>query len=835
MNEGPAANSLISHYRIISKLGEGGMGEIFLAEDTRLKRNVALKILTRSFAANMDRVRRFEQEAYAASALNHPNILTIYERGEEGEIGFIVSELVDGEALRARIDRSPVAVKEAVGVAIQIASGLDAAHRAGIIHRDIKPENIMIRRDGIVKVLDFGLAKLAEVSPASIDTEAPTRAIYKTDPAKIMGTAVYMSPEQARGLTIDARTDIFSLGVVIYEMIAGHRPFAGSNSNEILASILSDKEPPPLARYANDVPAELERIVAHALRKDPDRRYQNVRDLLLDLTSLQERMAFESELKRSASAEYSNEAPSVQFGNRVGYHLENGTQSTRSDSNIEDLLVGFKRRKGTAFLVLAALVAATVLGWFYFLGSDNTAATNQPISIAILPFADSSADADTEYLSDGITDSIISSLSQLSQLRVMARSTVFRYKGKEIDPKKVGAELGVQAVLMGRVIQRNESLTITTELVSVSDGTQLWGGRYNRKLADVFAVQEEIAQEISEKLRLRLTGDEKKLLAKRYTDSTDAYQLYLMGRFHWAKFTKEEVEKSIEYYNQALAKDSNYALAYFGLSDAYALLATNYRRPNEAFPKALFYAEKALELDPTLLEAHFARGAYELWYGWDWRIAEQELKRAMDPNTNTGGAHDLYGQFLVATGRFDEGLAESKRGVELQPFLPITNANLALNYYLTRQYNEAISQCRKTLELDPAFFPGSIEIGWTYGQQGRYQDALAELTRTRDMPGGFVPATAELGYVYAVSGERAGAQKMLQELHERSGQEFVDPYYIAIIHLGLGDADQTFLWLNKAYEERSFWLLYLRVEPKYDRLRQDPRFADLVRRVGLPQ
>jgi serine/threonine-protein kinase len=817
----------IGHYQILSRLGTGGMGEVYLALDTKLDRKVALKVLPADVASHQDRMRRFIQEAKAASALNHPNIITIHEIDQADSIHFIATEYVYGKTLRQRMREAPMKVVEVLDVAIQVARALSAAHAAGIVHRDIKPENIMIRRDAIVKVLDFGLAKLSErASPDSVDAEAPTRAVVRTEPGVVMGTAVYMSPEQARGVRVDARTDIFSLGVLIYEMLAGRLPFEGSNTNEIIASILSDRQPLPLTRYARQVPSELERIVEKALRKDREQRYQTVKDMVLDLKSLKQRQQVESELERSRPP-----------GIGAGQAAVTGTSSTASGqaaqtSTITESFanrIKAKRRTLTIVLPVLMVAAASLIYLFYFARPGRAID-----SIAVLPLSNTANDPNTEYLSDGMTESIISNLSRLPQLKVMARSTVFHFKGKEIDPRDVGRQLGVRAVMSGRLLQQGDHLIVRAELVNVADGAQLWGAEYDRKLSDVLALQQEISREISENLRLKLTGEEKKRLAGRDTNNAEAYQLYLLGRFHWSKFTEEGIRKSIDSFNQALAKDPNYALAYHGLSDAYAVLGQIGFRPNDVLPKSLVYADKALAADPTLPEAHLSRGAYELWYGWNWTMAEQELKRAMELNTNLTDPHDLYGQFLSGMGRFDEAIAENKRSLEGDPLSHLRNSHLAGVYYWARQYDLAIGQSRKGMELDTNFFEAPLIIGQAYTQQGKYPEAIAELTKTRDLPGGFVPATSELGYIYAVSGQRAKAQELLSELHERAKREFIDPYYVAIIYLGLGEQEQTFAWLNRAHEERSYWLLWLRVEPRFDGLRSDPRYQDLVRRMNFP-
>jgi serine/threonine-protein kinase len=765
------------------------MGEVYLAQDPRLGRTVALKVLPASVADNPEVMRRFLQEARAAAAVHHPHVAHIYEIGEAGGTNFIVMEHVDGQTLDVRINGSPLDINELVEIGIETADALAEAHAKGITHRDIKPSNIMVTPRAGVKVLDFGLAKITTGDTENAGSDFATA--IKTTPGAAMGTLAYMSPEQALGREVDHRTDIFSLGVVLYEMASGKRPFAGKTPTETIDHI-AHAQPEAMARFNYNITAELERIIRKCLEKNRERRYQSARELVLDLENLR---------RDSAVA--------------TGARLD--LEPAR-----------FKRRLILAAVVLAILGAGVAL--VLLAGRSKTTID----SVAVLPLVNMGGDSGTEYLSDGITESLINRLSQLPHMKVIARSSVFRYKGRDVDTQTVGRELGVGAMLTGRVVQSGDNILISVELVDTQDDSQLWGERYNRKLSDLLAVQDEIVRHILEKLRFELKGEQQQQLAKRYTNNTEAYQLYLLGRFHWNKFTEQGALKSIDYFNQALAKDPNYALAYFGLSDAYQLLGQIGFRPNEVCPKSLFYADKALAVDPSLPEAHFARGAYELWYGWNWTIAEQELKRAMEPNTNVSGAHDLYGQFLSGMGRFDEAIAQSKRAVELDPLSPIANSNLGFVYYYAHQYDLAIEQNRKVMELDTNFLMAPLNIGWAYGQQGKYPEAIAQLIKTRDLPGGFVTATSELGYVYAVSGQRTKAQEHLRELQQRAKREFIDPYYIAIVYVGLGDLEQTFTWLNKAYEERSFWLLSLNVEPKFERLHSDPRYQDLRRRMNLP-
>jgi serine/threonine-protein kinase len=817
----------IGHYQILSRLGSGGMGEVFLALDTKLDRKVALKVLPDNVASQKDRMRRFIQEAKTASALNHPNIVTIHEIDQADSIHLIATEYIDGVTLRQRIREAPMKLHEVLDVAIQVARALSAAHSAGIIHRDIKPENIMIRRDAIVKVLDFGLAKLTERALTdSVDAEAPTQAVVRTEPGVVMGTAIYMSPEQARGVQVDARTDIFSLGVLIYEMVTGRLPFDGSNSNEIIASILGDKDPLPLTRYAREVPSELERIAAKALAKEREERYQSAKDLLIDLRHLKKHLEVEAELERS-------KPPDIRAGPATvsGISSSANGQATQTSTVTGSFANRIKANRRVLTIALPVLIVLAASLVYLFYARRPSRAID---SIAVLPLSNSANDPNTEYLSDGITESIISNLSRLSQLKVMSRSTVFHFKGKEIDPRDVGRQLGVRAVVSGRLLQQGDHLIVRAELVNVADGAQLWGAEYDRKLSDVLALQQEISREISENLRLKLTGEEKKRVVGRDTNNPEAYQLYLLGRFHWSKFTEEGMRKSIDYFNQALAKDPTYALAYHGLSDAYQVSGQIGSRPNEVLPKALDYADKALAADPTLPEAHLSRGACELWYGWNWTMAEHELKRAIELNTNLADPHDLYGQFLSGMGRFDEAIVESKHALELDPLSPLRSSNLAGVYYWSRQYDLAIGESRKVMELDPNFFFGSLIIGQAYGQQGKYPEAITELLKTRDLAGGFAQATSELGYIYAVTGQRTKAQELLGQLQEPTTREFIDPYYVAIVYVGLGQQDEAIAWLNKAYDEKSYWLLWLRVEPKFDHLRSDSRYQDLVRRMNFP-
>jgi TolB-like protein len=651
-----------------------------------------------------------------------------------------------------------------------------------------------------------------------------------------MGTAIYMSPEQARGLQVDARTDIFSLGVLIYEMIAGCLPFDGSNTNEILAAILSDKEPSPLARYAQAVPVELERIVAKALRKSRDERYQTVKDLLLDLKALKQELEFEAKLERSAppKARVSFATASRgQSGATIDQSVASTVQvsQTHSTSSAEYLVAGIKQHKVAAIVVLI-VVAAGIVGLAAYLHARNSELAIE--SIAVLPFANQNHDPDSEYISDGLTESIINSLTQLPNLKVIARSSVFHYKGKETDPMAVGKELGVRAVLTGRIIQHGDNLSISAELMDVRDNKQLWGEQYERKVSDLLAVQREIAKEISGNLRLKLSGAEQSRVTKRYTENPEAYQLYLKGRYFWNKFTPADQLRAAEYFNQAIAKDPTYALAYAGLAETYGSSVQNsWIAPTEGYSKAKALAKKALELDETLSEAHAVSGALTMFYDLDWAAAEREYKRAIELNPNYPITYELYSYLQSVTGRLDEGIETAKRGLEVDPLSIYLADDTGQAYYWARRYDEAIKQYQKSIEMDPNHPLVYIGLGPIYEQKGMYDEAIAAYQKAIKPSERTSTILGLLGHAYAASGRRGEALKILDELKEMSKQKYVSPYDLAVLYTGLGEKDRAIEQLNKAYEVRAGWVISLKVEPLFDPLRSDPRFADLVRRMRL--
>jgi len=831
------AGQALGCYEVLSRIGEGGMGEVYLARDTKLGRQVALKLLPACFTNDEERLRRFEQEARAASTLNHPNIVTIHEIASAESTHFIATEFIDGVTLRVHMGGKPLKPGEALDVAAQIASALSAAHAAGIVHRDIKPENVMLRRDRIVKVLDFGLAKLMLSQAATIEAEAPTKLIVKTNPGVVMGTVMYMSPEQARGQEVDARTDIWSLGVVLYEMVTSRVPFEGETPSHVIVSIL-ENEPVPLGRYA-EVPAELERIVGKALRKDKDERYQTASDLALDLKSLKQELEVEARMKRSFEPEKLGIPRSEGLLNEAKTSSpERGTANTLSinghpTSGAESLVNTIKRQNlGVTLVGAAVLIAVAVVAYFYFRHSLPGSSVEAIDSVAVLPFVNVSGDPNTEYLSDGISDSIINSLNRLPALKVMSLNSVMRYKGKQIDSHAIGRDLNVRAVLIGRMTQRGDNLSISTELVDVRDNRRLWGEQYDRKLSDLLVVQDEIARAISERLRQRLTGQEKVLLAKHYTENTEAYELFLKGRYFFDKRTVDGVKQSKVYFQEAIKKDPNYALAYTGLANAFTpsdLLLP----PRETMAQAKEAAMNALKIDNSLAEAHTAQARVLLFYDWDWQGAEAELKRAIELNPNYAEAHHIYSHYLMNKGQTEQSIVESRRALEIDPHDVLLNVHLGWNYLYARRSDQAIEQMHKAIAMDPDFFRAHLFLGRAYEQKEMYKEALTAYQRASELEANRGETRVILGHLHAVSGNRAEASKILDELKELYSQNKVSAYDLAILYTGLGENEQALAWLKKAFEERSGGLLLLKADPIFDRLRSDRRFAELLRGLNL--
>lgn len=833
--------AMFSHYRIESLLGVGGMGEVYLAEDTSLNRKVALKLLPAHFTKDAERLYRFEREARAASALNHPNIITIYEIGEVDGHHYTATEFIDGVTLRQHMANKRMKLDESLDVAAQVASALAAAHVAGIVHRDIKPENVMLRSDGFVKVLDFGLAKLAPQNASTAESKAAPKSMVNTNPGTVMGTLQYMSPEQARGLNVDARTDIWSLGVVLYEMITGRALFAGETPNHVVVSILDSQSSALIADL--DLPAALERIVIKALRKNVAERYQTVSDLVLDLKSLKQDLDVEAILKRSPRSDGNELQGTTKSDERAGVGTTSDAPTVDvatapPTSSAEYLVSEIKRHKRAALFaatIMILAVATFVYSFYLKRDGEHLAKGGEAIdSLAVLPFVNESGDPNTEYLADGISDGVINSLSRLPKLRVISLNAVLRYRGKQIDPQTLGRELNVRAVLIGRMTRRGDDLAISTELVDVSDNSRLWGNQYNRNVSDVLAVQEDIGRKISERLRLRLTGEEKKQLEKRYTENSEAYLLYSLGRHHFHKNTKEGFEKSIEYYEQAIGVDPKYGLAYFGLSSAYHQLEfRGFAFPKEALRKQEWAALKAVELDETLTEAHVALAVAKRLHG-DWEGAEKEFKRALELDPNSLEANNSYGSYLAYSGRADEALVYAKRVEELDQGGPGPGPSfLGFVYLLKRKYDTAIELDLKALEKSPNNAQCHFFLSEAYLAKGMYKLGVTEMQKAIALDN--APERWDrdpmLAYAYAVSGQSDEALKILEEQKRLAKQRYIAAYNFAIIYIGIGDKDRAFEYLNKSFDDGKP-LTQVPSRPLFDSLRSDPRYTQLLRRIG---
>jgi len=790
----------IGPYEIRSLLGTGGMGEVYRAHDTRLDRDVALKTLPARFGTDPKVLRRFEREAKAVAALSHPNILAIHDFGTEQGMSYAVMELLDGETLREYINRTSLPARQTAEIGIAVAAGLAAAHAKGFIHRDLKPENIFLTSDGQVKILDFGIARVRAPLPGNA---IHRRSTYATQPGTIMGTIGYMSPEQVRGEEAEAPSDIFALGCVLYEMLTRHGAFARATTAETLAAILRDDV--PVLPEAKEIPPALDRVIRRCLEKSPKDRFQSARELSLALKD-----ALRG-LEPQANVAARDVHPAL---SRVG-----PTQAVNRRAP--------RFRLATWFWISVAVLLVGISGWYVL------TMRIQPIdSLAVLPLVNASDDPQAEYLSDGLTEGLINTFSELPQLkRVIALSTVSGYKGKQVDPRTVGKELGVRAVLMGKVTQRGADVIVTPELINAADGARLWGERYSHNMVDVMTLQGRIARRVSEKLRIALTEAQRNRLEQRHTENGEAYKLYLKGRYYLNKTSVEDAKKALEFFKQAIDLDPNFALPYTGQSEFYLNLSNRLLSPDEALPKARAAAMKALELDENLAEAYVALGVLNI-NNWNWAASEDAFKRAIELNPGYAYAHNLFGLLQINLSQFAQADIEMKRAQELDPLSPFVQVGVAWAAYFSRRYDDAITQLLKTVEWNSDFGNAHMNLGWVYTQKKMFREAVAELTKAIELT--HLPwESASLGYTYAVSGRTEEAQKILKQLEERGKREQVPPYCFALIHAGLGNKDHALDWLQKGYEMKDDLLGLVKVDPMLDSLHSDSRFTDLVRRLNL--
>lgn len=766
------------------------MGEVYLAQDQKLDRTVALKILPPEFASDPARMHRFVQEAKAASALDHPNVAHIYEIGESDGTNFIAMQYIEGATLDSYIKDRQVQSNEILDIAIQIADALDVAGSKGIIHRDIKSANIMITPRGQVKVLDFGLAKVEQKASSRAEASVMETATGTT-PGMILGTVQYMSPEQALGKSVDHRSDIYSLGIVMYQLATGKLPFSGSTPSDTLNRILNS-QPEAIGRFNYNIDPALENIIRKCMEKDADRRYQSARELLIDLKNLK--------------------------------------RDTESGSRPQ-LQARPARKNILPYALIAIVLAAVVIGGLYYF---RYAKRSEIRSLAVLPFVNTNANPENEWLGDGITETTINSLSQIPDLKVMARSTVDRYKGKSFDPQKAGKDLKVDAVLTGNVSQQGDDLVIGTELVKVEDGSLIWGENYRNKISDLVSMQQIISEKISDELHARLTGEQKKVISHQFSVNPEAYQLYLKGRFFWNKRGEDDIKKAVELFQQAINKDPSYALAYVGLADCYVVKSAPYSR-EVRLEKGAAAANKALELEPTLAEAYVSLGAVKE-LDWNWKDAERLYRKAIELNPNYPTAHQWLGEILVQSGRIEEGLNENHKALELDPLSTIMNVSLAANLYYARKFDESIAQCRKTMELDPESFMPRERLIQNLLEKKEFDEGFSEYEKLTKIYETYEEEKADIEAVkedYLKLGEEGFWKKKL-EFDLKNFKKGQGTYYnIAVNYAMLRENDAAFALLGKSIELRESQVDQIKVDPRMDPLRSDPRFNDLLRKVNL--
>ncbi|HYA25196.1 MAG TPA: protein kinase [Terriglobales bacterium] len=779
-------------YEIVGTLGAGGVGEVYRAHDTLLKRDVAIKVLAGSYSRDPEKLRQFQQEAEAAAALNHPNILSIYQIGEQDGVPYIVTELLQGKTLREYRGSVALPFQKVMDYARQIAHGLAAAHAKRVVHRDLKPDNLFVTDDGRVKILDFGLAELMPAELPS-DANAPT-AEQMAEPGKVIGTLRYMSPEQVRGQKADARSDIFAFGAILYEMLAGKRAFQGATYADVISAIIKEN-PPPLSQAVADIPPGLERIVFRCLEKNPAERFQSAADLAFALEAL-----------------------------------------TDTQGTIRPPVVAMPSTSRSlwprAVWLLAAAVGLLMLTRFW--PSRSSSPPSRAIrSIVVLPFQNVSGDPSQDYFVEGMTDELTTELANIGALQVVSRTSAMRYKAATKTLPQIAQELKVDGVIEGSVLRSGGTVRVTTQLVEAKSDKQLWARSYTRELKDVVLLQSELAHDIAEEIRITVTPQEQQRLATTRTVDPQAYEAYLKGRFYWNKETPEHLREAREYFEQAISIDPKYAPAYAGLADFY--WATDELKPQEAMLLAKQNALKALDIDNELAEGHKTLAMVKFYADWDWAGAESEFRRALELNPNYSEGHRLYSVYLSELGRGDEALKEVQTAQRLDPLSLTAAVTVGWAYYYARQYDRAVELCRYVIELDSNFFQGHDCLGSAYLAKGSFAEAIAECQRSASGSGHASIREASLGRAYALAGKHAEARQILGELETASNHSYVPPYVFAMLYAALGEKDQAFAWLDKGYRDHDPYLVRLRVDDAVDPLRSDGRFSQLLQRIGLSQ